>query len=179
VRNLTLLTFLAFIAFGSVMMTGCSKGNAGPAGPAGPDSVTYTNWAPLSTPQVGTDTVTSDPDYGDPIFGQTITAQSITEDIINKGVILSYLQLIYTNPTDTLIVNAELYFNEGFSVGQINIVSYDQDFTGTNFRYVTIPGTIATTKFPGYTLQQLKAINYKTLTKTLNIPSTGASAKSF
>lgn len=172
-RNLTLLTVLAIIGVGSVMMTGCSKGNTGPAGPAGPDSVQYSGWTTLAMTYVGPD------QSGDSTFQQTITAKSITSAILNQGAVIGYLLFPDPGTGDSSVVNASLAVDEFFNVGSIDIVSDGVDYSGASYRYVVIPAKITTSSISGtlqtFTASQLKAMDYKTLTKALGIPAKGSS----
>ena len=151
-----------------VGMISCSKGNtgpAGPAGPAGPDSVVYSSWIPLAFTYNATDTA----------FEETLTAPSITKAILDSGVILTYVNAQGQDGTYHVIPTGALNtldIFEDFSVGQINLVSFN-DYSGLPYRYVTIPGSLktgnsaATQKVKGYTIQELKAMPYEQVQKVL------------
>jgi hypothetical protein len=174
VKNLRLLSLLA-LATGFATIIGCKKGDTGPAGPAGPDSVQYSAWKTLAM------TYTAKDSNGDSVFTETITAPAITQAILAKGSVLGYLVVSDPLSGDSSIISASLAFNEFFAVGKIDLVSYGVDFSGYDYRYVIIPGKIATSSISGsiktYTIDQLKAMNYSTLTGVLNIPAKGSSLK--
>ncbi|HEX9510617.1 MAG TPA: hypothetical protein VF939_09040 [Puia sp.] len=185
-KNLKCLSLLTFVAC-IIMMTSCSKGNAGPAGPAGPagdtgaagvngtngtDSVLYSNWTTLS--MAGSIDANNDTSYS-----ESITANAITSNILNNGVVLTYLQQIDQNG-DTLIFNAATVLTESYYVGRIFLYSgvpagytnaSGYDYSGYNYRFIAIPGSIATSRFPGYTQQQIKSLSYQSVLKMANIPA--------
>src|SRR3982751_3744979 len=159
-KNLRSLLVVAGILF--IGMMSCSKGStgpAGPAGPAGPDSVVYSPWIPLNFTYNAQDTA----------FEETLNAPSITQAILDSGVILTYVNAQDQNgsyhviPTGAL---STLNIFEDFSVGRINIVSFN-DYSSLPYRYVTIPGSLKTgnsasaQKVKGYTIQELKAMPYE------------------
>jgi len=148
-------------------MISCKKGDtgpAGPAGPAGPDSVVYSNWIPLTFTYVATDTA----------FEDTILAPTITEGILDSGVILSYIQFTDQNNDIHIEPMASLgsFVFEDFSIGKINLFSFQADLTGYLYRYVTIPGSkkanSTTIKVKGYTPQELKAMSYDQVQQVLS-----------
>ena len=192
-KKLNLLAFVfACIAFG---MVSCSKGSAGaagatgatgPAGPAGPTgsgNITYSAWTTLAM-----DIQNIEPNSGggaDTIYSQSITAPAITSSIIDQGIILSYIGIPggASNGTDTAVLSiseASTFigvFTQQFSVGEIDIFSLDFDYSGFLYRYVVVPGSVAAGNsiLKNYTKDQLKAIDYSTLKKALNITSAKAS----
>jgi len=174
VKNLALLSLLALTA-GFIVMTGCKKGDTGPAGPAGPDSVQYSAWKTLSMDYAGSDNA------GDSVFTGTVTAPAITQAIIDKGSVIGYLIVADPLTGDSSIINASLAFNEFFAVGKIDLVSYGVDFSDYDYRYVVIPGKVATSSVSGqtktYTIDQLKAMSYSTVTSILSIPAKGSNLK--
>lgn len=177
-RNLKLIA-LAALTTGIliIMTTGCKKGDTGPVGPAGPDSVQYSAWNTLAMTVVGTDT------DGNSIYGQTITASSITSTILNKGSVIGYLLVNdpLTANGDSSVVNASLALQEFFAIGKIDLVSYGTDYSGYLYRYVVIPSKVATSSTSGsirtYTSDQLKQLDYTTLSTILKIPASGSSLK--
>jgi hypothetical protein len=149
-------------------MISCSKGSTGPAGPkgpAGPDSVVYSAWIPLAFTYNATDTA----------FEETLAAPSITKAILDSGVVLTYVNAQAQDGTYHVIPTGALNtldIFEDFSVGKINIVSFN-DYSGIPYRYVTIPGSLktgnnaATQKVKGYTIQELKAMPYEQVQQIL------------
>jgi len=173
VKNLKLLV-LAALATGFFMTMSCKKGDTGPAGPAGPDSVMYSNWAPLSFSKVF-DSVTHDSAYA-----ATVKAPQITSKVLNTGTVVGYLLLRDPISQDSSIVNAINYVTEYFSVGNIDILA-GADFSGIPYRYVIIPSKITITDSKGntltYTTDQIKKMDYTTLTGLLSIPAKGSGSK--
>lgn len=163
---------LAALTIGFFMTMSCKKGDTGPAGPAGPDSVMYSNWITLS--------MTGDVDQstGDSIYYQSITAASITSKVLNQGSVIGYLMLYAPLSGDSSIVNGALPFQEYFSVGKIEILSYSGDWSGAKYRYVIIPAKVTVNGGDGsvqtYTREQMKSMDYSTLTSLLHVPATGS-----
>jgi hypothetical protein len=171
-KNLRLLLVGCFVM--SMGIIGCSKGSAGstgPAGPAGPDSVIHSPWISLSM-ALETDA------NNDTAYFQTITAPSITEDILDNGLVLSYMENLFV--TDGSIVDVSDYaqfLDVTYNLGVITITSFIGDLSGVSFRYVVIPGSIASTGvFKQYTKAQIKAMDYNTVTKLLNAATTKTAA---
>jgi len=158
-----------------IMSTGCKKGDTGPMGPAGPDSVQYSSWNALAMTYTGMDT------NGDSVFTQTITASAITSAIVNKGSVIGYLLVSSPLTGDSSVINASLALQEFVGTGKIDLVSYGTDWSGYDYRYVIIPGKIVTSRTSGsvstYTGDQLRQLDYSTLSKTLQIPAAGSSLK--
>jgi len=177
VKNLKPLAIVSALALSAIYiaMTGCKKGDTGPQGPAGPDSVSYSKWTALAMTDKGRDKDTTSPTYGLEIYEQIIAAPAITSAIINKGMILTYMQSKDAHG-DTIVVNAENLLSEVFHIGKIDAQSAGVNYSGINFRYVVIPGNILTTKYAGLTPQQIKSMNYLTITKDLNIPANKSGA---
>jgi hypothetical protein len=180
VKNRKLYFVLVILAVGSVMMTSCSKGSTGPAGPAGkvgpagPDSVQYSGWITLSTTVVKASN-------GDTTYQQSITANSITSAILEQGSVIGYVLLPDPVTGDSSVVNAATVFEEYFTIGYIDIVA-NSDWSGASYRYVIIPAKITTSSVSGtpqtYTSDQMKKMDYPTLTKVLGIPAKGSSGNS-
>lgn len=169
-----------------VVLVSCQKGTTGPAGPAGPagadgangadgapgpDSVLYSNWTPMN--------MASNIDANsDTTYYQNFAASSITTQIINSGTVLTYLQGVDGNG-NTFIFNAATALTESYFVGNIYVASVPPapshsagfDYTGYNYRYIVIPGSIAVTAFKGMTQQQIKTVSYPVITKMLNLPA--------
>ncbi len=165
--NLLACVLIAFV----VTIVSCSKGDTGPAGAAvpGSDSVTYSNWTTLNMTDEGQDTSS-----GLEIYYQAISAPAITQSILDKGIIIGYLSFVDNNGV-TNVVNADSYFNpELFIPGEIDLTSFGVDWSQYSYRYVIIPGTIATGNsiLRGLTKEQLKKVDYVTITKALGISIT-------
>lgn len=180
------LKLLVLVAAGIAFALGsCSKGTTGPAGPkgsAGPDSIIYSSWITLAMTIQGTQANSSG--GIDTFYNQTITASKLTSAFLDQGVVLSYIGVpgAATNGTDTAIytiADASTYyglFTQRFSPGEIDLFSLNFDYSGALYRYVLIPGSIAAGNsiLKGYTKEQLKGIDYATLTKALAISNTKA-----
>jgi hypothetical protein len=172
----------------------CVKGETGPPGPAGadgadgadgqdgapgPDNVYYSSWMRVQM----ADTIDI---HADTTYYQNFRADALTSDIINSGMILTYLQTVDAYG-DSLIFNASTALTETYYIGDIFAVSFPTaasnsagiDYTGYNYRFIIIPGAIATTMFKGMTPQQIKTINYPVIAKLLNLPATGSSSRKF
>jgi len=139
------------------------------------DSVLYSKWIPLNLQLVNA----TDSDYS-----QQITATAITSTILNTGAINVYANVSGSNAAAiTLVQDYGLY--PTFSPGTIYLDAFG--YSGyqlssnqyiDSVRYVVIPAKVATTSADGtvhtYTAQQLKELDYNSLTKTLGIPSKGS-----
>ena len=163
---------LATLTIGFFMTMSCKKGDTGPAGPAGPDSVMYSNWITLS--------MTGDVDQstGDSIYYQSITAASITSKVLSQGAVVGYVLLPAPLSGDSSIVSGILPFQEYFSVGKIELLSYSGDWSGAKYRYVIIPAKVTVNgggSVQTYTRDQMKSMDYSTLTGLLHVPATGSS----
>ena len=152
----------------------CKKGDTGPAGPAGPDSVMYSNWTSLTFNKVY-DTVTNDS-----AWASTVTAPQITAKVLNTGSVVGYILLADPISQDSSIVNAINYMTEYFTVGYIDLFAGD-DLSGISYRYVIVPSKISITDSKGtpqtYTSDQMKTMDYTTLTGLLKIPVKGSGTK--
>lgn len=141
------------------------------------DSVLYSKWVPLNLQLT---TPVADSDYEQVISASAITAQVLNTSAINVygnysgsgGTAIALVQDYYIYPTYTtgsIILDA---FGSGALVAQQYIDSV---------RYVIIPAKVAVTDANGnvqtYSGQQLKNMDYGTLSKVLNIPSRGSNFK--
>ena len=162
-------------------MVSCSKSsnNNSGGGSSSADSVLYSNWTPLNLAIVGS---ASDSDYE-----QKLTVNALTASVLNKGMVNVYLNESGSGGT-AINAAADIGVYPTFVTGAIYLDAYDYNgyvlSTNTFFdsvRYVIIPGRISTTNADGsittYTPQQLKAMDYATITKLLGIPARGASLK--
>ena len=170
-----------------VLFMSCTKGDAGPAGPAGDTGATGAAGATGDTGPAGTDSVlysawipvnmsdTIQP-VADTTYYQWFTANAITSEILNTGTIVTYLQTVDQNG-DSLIFNAATALTESYYVGNIYVASYPAgasnssgyNYTGYNYRFIVIPGAIASTAFKGMTQQQLQKMSYTQITNVLKI----------
>jgi len=169
-----LKSFVVLSSLVAIVAMGCSKGTTGPAGPAGPkgpagpDSVVHSAWTALAMTFNTTDS----------LYEQTITAPAITQRILDSGVIVTYLSIVDNNNV-TNVVNASVYFiNEIFTPGSIALGSR-VDYTGFNYRYVIIPGTIVAGHMvsgpaKGYTQNQLETMGYDAVQKLLGTSSSSS-----
>jgi hypothetical protein len=156
----------------------CQKGATGPAGangatgatgPAGPDSVIHSAWITLNM------TLQSVDSLGDSIFDESIAASQITQRILDSGLVLIYFQNADGSIVD--VADYAAFLNVSCSLGSIDITSFGQDINGYEVRYVIVPGSLYATNsfFKGYTKQQLKAIDYNTISKVLGISNNAKS----
>ncbi|HZE83975.1 MAG TPA: hypothetical protein VE035_06670 [Puia sp.] len=154
-KNLNFFFLLAFMALimGMVTTTSCSKSSSTPAAK---DSVLYSNWITLKMISQGVDNDVTSPTYGYEIFAEEIAAPAITKAVLNKGVVLTYVQGVVNG--DTAIVNAEALLSEFVYAGRIELSSVGIDYSGLKYRYVVIPGRIATTKYHDIPVQQLRSM---------------------
>jgi hypothetical protein len=182
--------FFYFIAFAfTCTFVSCSKGNTGPAGPAGADGATgasgadgapgtanvlYSSWMPMNMSNI----IDAN---ADTTYYQNFTANAITSDILSTGTIITYLQTVDANG-NTLIFNAATALTESYYVGDIFVQSFPPaannsagfNYAGYNYRFVVIPGGVATTMFKGMSPQQIKNVSYPVITKLLNLPATSS-----
>jgi hypothetical protein len=180
-KNLRSLCLLAIAT--TALIVSCSKGDSGPAGPAGAagaagatgangangtngsDSVMYSAWMPMNM----LDTIEG---TADTIYYQNFTANAITSAILNTGTVVTYLETVDGNG-DSLIFNASTVLTESYYVGDIFVESFPPaasnsagfNWAGYNYRFIVVPGDIATTMFKGLTPQQIKTIDYPTFNK--------------
>jgi hypothetical protein len=167
VRKVKIL-FLAAFVIGAVSMFSCSKSNNSTSTK---DSVYYSPWQ----------TVSMEPtDAGDTAYTGTISASKITASILNSGAVLTYLgDAGFPGTGDTAAESAvDFGLYSTLVPGSIEIQSfgYLNDFSGTLFRYVVIPGTVLETT--GLTRQQLKSMSFTEVTNTLHSASTKTSSPS-
>lgn len=166
-KNLKLILFVSAVSVFSIVS--CKKGDTGPQGPqgpAGPDSVTYSGWITLAMQSVS----------GDTIFHQAINAPAITQGILDSGIILSYVK-----DTDGYIYHAsDIGIYPAYAVGLIDVLSFYNDYTGTPFRYVIIPGSVSAGNISsgpakGLTTKELKEMSYKDIEKLLKLSDKSSS----
>ena len=167
----------------TALLVSCSKGDTGPAGPAGAagaagaagpagangtngsDSVMYSAWMPMNM----VDTIEG---TADTIYYQNFAANALTSAILNTGTVVTYLETTDGNG-DSLFFNASTVLTESYYVGDIFVESFPPaasnsagyNWPGYNYRYIIIPGDIATTMFKGMTQQQIRNISYPDFNK--------------
>jgi hypothetical protein len=180
-KNLRSLCLLALAT--TAFLVSCSKGDTGPAGPAGAagaagpagangadgtngsDSVMYSAWIPMNM----VDTIEG---TADTIYYQNFPANALTSAILNTGTVMTYLETTDGN-NDSLFFNASTALTESYYVGDIFVESFPPaasnsagfNWAGYNYRFVIIPGDIATTMFKGMTQQQIRNISYPNFNK--------------
>ena len=160
-RKLKVLSLATLIAGTFFLSVGCSKSNNNSSSTK--DSVLYSAWQPFSLKFETLD------NNGDSVYDQTTTAAAITQNVLDKGTVLVYVSAGDGEYTDAV--------NAGFSVilgvGQIYISTYGSVPSAFAWRYVVIPGTIATTSSSGslqtYTPSQLKTMSYAAVSGILGI----------
>jgi hypothetical protein len=166
-KNLKLILFLSAVSVFSIVS--CKKGDTGPAGPqgpAGPDSVTYSDWITLAMENIS----------GDTVFHQAITAPAVTQAVLDSGIILSYAK-----GTDGYVYHAsDVGIYPAYAVGVVDVLSFYNDWSGTAFRYVVVPGSISAGNISsgpakGLTTKQLKDMSYKDVEKLLNLSDKSSS----
>lgn len=143
------------------MSVGCSKSNNNSSSTK--DSVLYSAWQSFNMKYEGLD------NNNDSVYDQTISASAVTQSILDKGSVL-----VYVSDGNGDYADAS---NAGFSVilavGQIYISTYGSVPSSYQWRYVVVPGTIATTSSSGsvktYTPSQLKALSYKEASAILKL----------
>ncbi len=159
-----LRSFSVLIAGMALMFLACSKGDTGPAGPqgpAGPDSVIHSAWISLKTVYSTTDSV----------WEQTITAPAITQKILDSGIIITYVSFKDNTNTTNVFVATPYFLSEVFTPGEIFLAT-SVDFTGINYRYVIIAGTVTAgtiTSGPakGLTVSELRNMSYSVVQKMI------------
>jgi hypothetical protein len=187
-KNLRSLCLLAIAS--TALLVSCSKGDAGPAGPAGAagaagaagtngtngtngsDSVMYSAWMPMNM----ADTIEG---TADTIYYQNFTANALTSAILNSGTVITYLETL-DGFGDSLFFNAATVLTESYYVGDIFVESFPPaasnsagfNWQGYNYRFVIIPGDIATTMFKGMTQQQIRNISYPDFNKLAKAATT-------
>lgn len=160
-RKLKVLSLVTLIAGTFFLSVGCSKSNNNSTSTK--DSVLYSAWQSFSLKYEGLNS------NSDSVYDQTTTAAAITQSILDKGTVLVYISDGNGDYTDAV--------NAGFSVilgvGQIYISTYGSVPSAYTWRYVVIPGTIATTSTSGslqtYTPGQLKTMSYSAVSGILGI----------
>jgi len=163
-------TIYLFVAFSILVFTGCK--NEGEQGPAGLDAIVYySEWISPSA-WLGTS--------GDWYFD--VNAPDLTQDIVENGVVLGYVWLagdVYdatsVRPLPAYAVGA----NWSFLISDYGSIEFTSDMssrpltTGNNFRFIAIPGNIATLKSASsksISEPELRSMSYKDVCKLLNIP---------
>ena len=168
----TKITIYLLLAFSTLVFTGCkNEGEQGPAGNDGLDAeVYYSEWITPSA-WLGTS--------GDWYFD--VNAPDLTEDIVESGVILAYAWLaddIYDATTVRPLPAYAVDANWSFLISQYESIEFTSDMiskpltTGNKFRFIAIPGNIATLKsasLKNINEVELRNMTYKDVCKFLNI----------
>lgn len=177
-------------ATGATGATG-PQGPAGPAGPQGPvgsANVIYSSWITTASLSWAD---TNNIDFGI-ISRANVISATVTATIINQGVLLGYWQ----NGNNTYPMPYNL--QSGGNVYQVSFIAYTGRIMfyianlGTlnasgiipngSARYIIIPGAVAGGRFisgpaAGYTVAQIKSMNYNQVASLFNIPSTGTNER--
>lgn len=172
-------------ATGPVGPTGATgaTGATGPAGATGPIGATgstgatgtanviYSNWINV-TCVLGATTPG--------IWDGLLTAPGVTQTIIDRGVVKIYLR----NPQNLVFelnyVTTNDFIHYYLTVGLITMrSSYNATYP---YRYILIPGGVSGGRYSsgplaGYTVDQVKGMNYAQLTTILNVPANGTNIK--
>jgi hypothetical protein len=139
----------------------------------------YSAWVPLN---LQLSQPASDSDYT-----QMITASALTATVLNQGAVNVYVNV--TGSGGAAIALAQDYsIFPTFTTGSIYLDAFGTagyEISSNQYvdsvRYVIIPAKVAVTNANGtvqtYTAQQLKEMNYSSLSKTLGIPTQGSSFK--
>jgi hypothetical protein len=112
----------------------------------------------------------------DTVFVDTIAAASITKPILDSGIILTYVNTPDNagNYHVVSVASLNFVFYEDYSIGKINLVSYQGDLSGIPYRYVTIPGNLVKTNsagqkiVKGYTPSELRSMSYNQVQQVLS-----------
>jgi len=169
-------------------------GATGATGPAGSANVIYSAWFQFTagdwadTTVVGTSALI-------PAKRALRAAPGISQTILDQGVVLGYMRLTATDPTNQLpftFIGTNTYILSNLpAVGKLFYVLTNTNTAGptsfvsltASYRYVLIPGGVAggrsinggsTTLYGGYTLDELKAMPYEQVADLFNIPATGS-----
>ena len=163
-RKLKILSLVILIAGSFFLSVGCSKSNSNSSSTK--DSVLYSAWKPFSLTYEGLNS------NSDSIYDEVAVAAAITQNVLDKGTVLVYV----SNGSGSYAVAADAGFSVVLSVGQIYLSTYGAVSSSYKWRYVIIPGTIATTTASGslqsYTPSQLKTMSYAAVSGILGISAT-------
>jgi hypothetical protein len=184
-----------------ILLAGC-KGDAGPAGatgttgPTGPTGATgatgtanviYSNWITVTnsewsnTGQLATS------------HNKDLTAPGVTTAIVNQGVVLVYMYFDTPNQIrllpwfdGTFLIS---HFVEYVQVGIIRVgtrrfdnAAFINNYAPIYYRYILIPGGVSGGRYTsgqlaGYTVDQVKSMDYKQVIELLSIPDAGTNIK--
>ena len=167
------------------------QGPQGPAGTPGTTNVIYSAWwAPAIADWVDT-TIT----LAGPVKRARRAAPGITLPFLQNGVVLAYASFLPATTARTYRLplsvsqGTTVPFHMGYLADPGKIIYYYGNMNGTpttlvfntsySFRYVLIPGTTAGGKMmngpaAGYTVEQLKAMEYEQICNLFNIPPNGS-----
>jgi hypothetical protein len=116
------------------------------------DSVSYSAWQSFAMKFESATTTT------DSIFDQTVTAKAVTQAILDKGSVLVYIQ----DGAGSYAEASSQGFLVVLAVGQIYLETNYTVQSSWKFRYVIIPGTVATQS-------QTRHLSYSNASKLLNL----------
>jgi hypothetical protein len=172
---------LTAMALSLTVIVGCSKsgGSGNSSAPTATDTVFYSNWIPLHLVPTGTP---ADSDYEQKISASALTASRLNKALVtifvnhtgSGGNYQSYVSDVGIYPTFSPgLIYLDAYGTYGY------IISFNNVFD--SIRYIIVPGTVSTTRVSGslqtYSADELRQMDYATLTKILNIPPHGSFLK--
>ena len=168
-RKLKILSLVILIAGSFFLSVGCSKSNSNNSSST-KDSVLYSAWKPFSLTYEGLNS------NSDSIYDQVAVAAPITQSVLDKGSVLVYV----SNGSGSYALASDAGFSVVLSVGQIYLSTFGAVSSSYTWRYVVIPGTIATTTASGslqtYTPSQLKTMSYAAVSSILGISESNKGA---
>lgn len=117
------------------------------------DSVYYSPWQSIALKFVSAGATTADS-----VFNQTVTAKSITQAVLDKGSVLVYI----TDGSGSYAEAANQGFIVVLAVGQIYLQTNFTVPSSWKFRYVIVPGNVATQS-------QTRHLSYSDASKLFNL----------
>ncbi len=176
-------------ATGPVGPTGATgaTGPTGATGATGTANVIYSNWITVTnaewsnTGQLATS------------HNKDLSAPGVTAAIVNQGVVLVYMYFDVPNTIrllpwfdGTFLIS---HFVEHVQVGTIRVgtrrfdnAAFVNNYAPIYYRYILIPGGVSGGRYTsgqlaGYTVDQVKSMDYKQVVELLSIPDTGTNIK--
>lgn len=167
-------------------------GPTGPQGPAGTANVIYSAWYTLPS---WADTSTTD--LG-PVSRSIRSSAALTQAMVDNGVIIAYLisdpalpAALGAYPLPWICTGCSPQYIVSFIPRAGKLIYYVgavgspvAGFANTSYRWrhVIVPGGVAGGRFTsgpaaGYTIQQIKSMNYQQVASLFNIPSTGTNER--
>ena len=150
-------------------MTGCSKSSNNSSTPAAKDSVLYSSWITLAATYNTTDSA----------YEQALTVNALTQNVLDHGLVLTYIK----DGAGEVVTPQDFSLFPAFTLKTITLFA-GGDFSNVPFRYVIIPGTLATSSTSAgvmsgsartFSVNDLKSMTYAQVIKAFNIPADGAS----